>query len=119
MRTGIVPGGGGTLEDFQVGVLKFLYAKEILRDTACVYGTSIGAINAAIVATGECSASKLEKYWVSDVNTRVGMIPQHEWDENIAAIFDSVVEGSAGSCARTKLRVHKKSNISWNLDIIM
>jgi hypothetical protein len=119
MRTGIVLGGGGTLEDFQVGVLKFLHAKEILRDTACVYGTSIGAINAAIVATGECSASKLQKYWVSDVNTRVGMIPQHEWDENIAAIFDSVVEGSAGSCARTKLRVHKKSNISWNLDIIM
>jgi hypothetical protein len=109
MRTGIILGGGGALEDFQVGVLKFLQSKEILRDAACVYGTSIGAISAAIVATGECSASKLQKYWVSDVNTRVGLIPQHAWDENIAAIFDSVVEGSAGSCARTKLRVHKKA----------
>jgi predicted acylesterase/phospholipase RssA len=109
MHTGIVLGGGGTLGDFQVGVLKFLHAKEILRDTACVYGTSIGAINAAIVGIGECSASKLEKYWVSDVNTRVDLIPQHEWNENIAAIFDTVVDGSAGSCARTKLRVHKKA----------
>jgi predicted acylesterase/phospholipase RssA len=97
MPTGIVFGGGGTLGDFQVGALKYLDKKGILSDIACVCGTSIGAINAAIVATGEGCASKLEKYWVTDVNSRDDLIPQHEWSESIAPVLDAVVDGAAGS----------------------
>jgi len=105
MATGIVLGGGGTLGDFQVGALKYLYEKGILPDIACVCGTSIGAINAAIVATGEGCDAKLEKYWVKDVKTRVDLIPQHEWSENIAPVLNTIVDGSAGSwvSATTKL----------------
>jgi len=95
--TGIVFGGGGTLGDFQVGALKFLDKKGILLDIACVCGTSIGAINAAIVATGDGCARKLEKYWVTDVNSRDDLIPQHEWSESIAPVLDAVVDAAAGS----------------------
>jgi NTE family protein len=109
MGTGIVLGGGGTLGDFQVGVLKYLHEKEILRDIICVCGTSIGAINAAIVATGECNASRLEKYWVTDVKTRGDLIPQHDWDENIAPVFDAVIDGSAGSWVSATAKLICKS----------
>jgi len=51
-----------------------------------------------------CDA-KLEKYWVKDVKTRVDLIPQHEWSENIAPVLNTIVDGSAGSwvSATTKL----------------
>ncbi len=97
MPIGIVFGGGGTLGDFQVGALKYLDKKEILSDIACVSGTSIGAINATIAATGEGCAAKLEKYWVTDVNLSDDLIPQHEWSESIAPVLDAVVDGAAGS----------------------
>lgn len=97
MPIGIVLGGGGTLGDFQAGALKYLQEKDILPDIACVCGTSIGAINAAIVATGEGCAARLEKYWVTDVNSRFDLIPQHDWSEDIAPILRTIVDGSAGS----------------------
>lgn len=97
MPIGIVLGGGGTLGDFQAGALKYLHEKGILPNIACVCGTSIGAINAAIVATGEGCAARLEKYWVTDVNTRFDLIPQHDWSEDIGPILHTVVDGSAGS----------------------
>ena len=97
MPTGVVLGGGGTLGDFQVGALKYLYEKGVLPDIKCVCGTSIGAINAAIVATGEDCADKLERYWFKDVNTRVDLIPQHEWSEELAPLLKTVVDGAVGS----------------------
>src|SRR5659263_602237 len=63
MPTGIVLGGGGTLGDFQVGALRFLYEKGILPDIKCVSGTSIGAINAVIVSTGkDCDFASRDDY---------------------------------------------------------
>ncbi|MGZ4914297.1 MAG: patatin-like phospholipase family protein [Halobacteriota archaeon] len=83
MATGIVLGGGGTLGDFQVGALKFLYEKDILPDIKCVCGTSIGAINAAIVSTGKDCDKRLESYWSDNVLDRVDLIPQHPWSEAV------------------------------------
>ncbi|MGA2883820.1 MAG: patatin-like phospholipase family protein [Halobacteriota archaeon] len=97
MSTGIVLGGGGTLGDFQVGALKYLYEKGVLPDIKCVCGTSIGAINAAIVATGEDCDEKLESYWFKDVKTRVELIPQHEWSEDLAPLLNTVIDGAVGS----------------------
>jgi predicted acylesterase/phospholipase RssA len=83
MATGIVLGGGGSLGDFQVGALRFLYEKGILSDITCACGTSIGAINAVIVSTGEGCDERLEKYWSENVLDRVDLIPQHLWSENV------------------------------------
>ncbi|HYA33281.1 MAG TPA: patatin-like phospholipase family protein [Candidatus Bathyarchaeia archaeon] len=97
MPKGIVFGGGATLGDFQVGALKYLDKKWNLSDIACVCGTSIGALNATIVATGHGCAAKLEKYWLTDVNYRDDLIPQHEWAETVAPVLDAVVDGAGGS----------------------
>ncbi|MGZ4869772.1 MAG: patatin-like phospholipase family protein [Halobacteriota archaeon] len=87
MPTGIVLGGGGTLGDFQVGALIFLYKKGVLPNIKCVCGTSIGAINAVIVSTGEGCDDRLERYWSEDVIGREDLIPQHKWSENIAPML--------------------------------
>jgi predicted acylesterase/phospholipase RssA len=91
MPTGIVLGGGGTLGDFQVGALKLLYEKGILPDIKCVCGTSIGAINAVIVSTGEGCDDRLERYWSEDVIGREDLIPQHRWSENIAPMLKAFI----------------------------
>jgi hypothetical protein len=84
MATGIVLGGGGSLGDFQVGALRFLYEKGILPDITCACGTSIGAINAVIVSTGKGCDERLESYWSENVLDRVDLIPQHPWSESVA-----------------------------------
>lgn len=86
---GIVLGGGGTLGDFQVGALKFLYDKDILPHISCVCGTSIGAINAVIVSTGVGCDELLERYWSENVIGRDDLIPQHKWSEHIAPMLDA------------------------------
>ena len=83
MATGIVLGGGGTLGDFQVGALRFLYEKGILPDITCACGTSIGAINAVIVSTGDGCDKRLESYWSENVLDRVDLIAQHPWSESV------------------------------------
>jgi len=104
-KTGIVLGGGGTLGDFQVGALKYLYKIGVLPDIDCVCGTSIGAINAAMVAMRLPSADKLEEYWCKDVLTGDDLIPQHEWSERVAPLFNTVIAGGSGLHAiRTFIR---------------
>lgn len=83
MATGIVLGGGGSLGDFQVGALQFLYDKGILPDIKCACGTSIGAINAVIVSTGDGCDKRLESYWSENVLDRVDLIPQHPWSDSV------------------------------------
>lgn len=97
MPTAIVLGGGGTLGDFQVGALKYLYKKGVLPHINCVCGTSIGAINAAIIATGDGCVARLEKYWEEDVNSRVDLIPQHEWSDTLGPLLEAVFSGAVGS----------------------
>jgi predicted acylesterase/phospholipase RssA len=103
MQTGIVLGGGGTLGDFQVGALIFLYKKGILPDIKCVFGTSIGAINAVIVSTGAGCDQMLENYWSKNVIGREDLIPQHKWSENVAPILKAFMESEKRlniSCGR-------------------
>ncbi|HEX7514168.1 MAG TPA: patatin-like phospholipase family protein [archaeon] len=91
MPTGIVLGGGGTLGDFQVGALRFLYEKRILPDIKCVSGTSIGAINAVIVSTGKDCDKRLQRYWSEDVIGRGDLIPQHTWSEDIVPMLKAFI----------------------------
>jgi len=97
MSTGIVLGGGGTLGDFQVGALIFLYKKGILPDINCVFGTSIGAINAVIVSTGEGCDDMLENYWSSNVIGKDDLIPQHKWSEDLAPILQAFLQSEKHS----------------------
>jgi predicted acylesterase/phospholipase RssA len=91
-RIGIVLGGGGTLGDFQVGALRFLYDKGILPNISCVCGTSIGAINAVIVSTGEGFDNLLERYWSENVIGSDDLIPQHRWSEHIEPMFEAFLQ---------------------------
>ena len=91
MPTGIVLGGGGTLGDFQVGALIFLYKKGILPNIKCVCGTSIGAINAVIVSTGEGCDYTLDRYWSEDIISGEDLILQHKWSENITPMLKTLL----------------------------
>ncbi len=51
---GIVLGGGGVLGDFQVGALKFLLKFVKGKKPVIISGTSVGAINAAGIASCYC-----------------------------------------------------------------
>lgn len=104
-RIGIVLGGGGTLGDFQVGALRFLYEKGILPHISCVCGTSIGAINAVIVSTGKGCDELLERYWSENVIGRDDLIPQHNWSEDIAPILDAFLLAEKRSKLPTELRI--------------
>jgi predicted acylesterase/phospholipase RssA len=97
MPTGIVLGGGATLGDFQVGALKLLYEKGVLPEIKCVYGTSIGAINAVIVSTGRACDQRLKKYWSDGVIGRDDLIPQHHWSENITPILRAFIHAEKHS----------------------
>jgi predicted acylesterase/phospholipase RssA len=61
---GIVLGGGGLLGDFQVGALKYLYNTRKVKEeeTACIAGTSVGAINGVILATVKGCVNRLENF---------------------------------------------------------
>lgn len=50
-KTGLVLSGGGTKGAFEIGVWKALIEKDIAID--CVIGTSVGAINAAVIAQND------------------------------------------------------------------
>lgn len=58
---GLVLSGGGGRGSYEVGVLKYLKEKHIIPDT--IAGTSVGAINAAALASG-FSIDDLENFWL-------------------------------------------------------
>ncbi len=60
MKIGLALAGGGSLGSYQVGVLKYLKEKNWHFDV--ITGTSVGAINGALVVTNE--VEKLEKLWL-------------------------------------------------------
>ena len=74
MNTALVLGGGGSLGDFELGVLQYLYSYNIRPQVVC--GTSVGAINAAKLAEGEGAPEEgdrgfkgLQKIWLQDINS--------------------------------------------------
>lgn len=59
--TGFVLGGGGSLGAMQVGMLQALSEAGIAPDL--VVGTSVGSLNAAVLALGEGSGGRLSRIW--------------------------------------------------------
>ncbi|GAA4078229.1 patatin-like phospholipase family protein [Nonomuraea soli] len=65
METAFVLGGGGVLGAHEVGMLRALEEAGIRPDL--VLGTSIGALNGALVACGGDAVKQLTSLWLSDV----------------------------------------------------
>ena len=65
VRTAFVFGGGGVLGATQVGMLRALLAHGVLPDV--VVGTSVGAVNGAMLATdpSEATVQRLHELWTS------------------------------------------------------
>jgi predicted acylesterase/phospholipase RssA len=92
---GIVLGGGGLLGDFQVGALKYLYKTRTVKEdeVACIAGTSVGAINAVILATVKGCVDRLEQFWLQNVITPRDILQEEMWFEGVAPLFDKVLRG--------------------------
>ncbi|MEO5998797.1 MAG: patatin-like phospholipase family protein, partial [Chitinophagaceae bacterium] len=60
-KVAVVLSGGGAKGDFQLGALAALYEKGIRPSIIC--GTSVGALNAFLLAHGETGLDKLKKTW--------------------------------------------------------
>ena len=86
-ETVLVMQGGGSLGAYECGVYKTLKRHELEFDI--VAGTSIGAINAAIIAgnNSETSAKILEQFWLSLAER----ITPSFLEDNIRAIFSSFI----------------------------
>ena len=61
MDTGLVLGGGGGKGIYQVGMLKSLAEAGVLDDVVAMAGTSIGSVNAALMAEGMYDKAYLAK----------------------------------------------------------
>ncbi len=96
-QVALVLQGGGALGAYQVGVYEALHEAGVEPDW--VIGTSIGAINGAIIAGNrpECRMARLEEFWRMVRNDRVaavwGLWPQVA---NAVAHSDVMLNGIAG-----------------------
>src|SRR5215475_7636237 len=82
MENVLVLQGGGSLGAFGCGVFKALSKRNIKIDI--VAGTSIGAVNAAIIAGGKDTSSSeqlLEQFWLELSNSFV------DWDHDAHFFF--------------------------------
>lgn len=75
--------GGGSLGSFSCGVFKALVKQKIRIDI--VAGTSIGAVNAAIIAGSKSDQPEkdLEDFWLEVSESNIQIIPDlwmYEWD---------------------------------------
>jgi NTE family protein len=92
-ETVLVMQGGGSLGAYECGVYKTLERHRI--DFDIVAGTSIGAINAAIVAgsRSESSAKTLEQFWF----TLADHITPSFLADNVRSIFSSMITSLYGN----------------------
>ena len=79
----LVMQGGGSLGSFACGVFKALVKQKVRVDI--VAGTSIGAVNAAIIAGSKSDQPEkdLEEFWLELSESNIKFIPDlwmHEWD---------------------------------------
>lgn len=80
MKYGLVLGGGGVRGAYQIGVWKAL--KEIGIEISAVSGTSIGALNSALIAQGEYDIAY--KLWKEISIEKVVSIPDNiRYDNNL------------------------------------
>jgi predicted acylesterase/phospholipase RssA len=105
----IVLGGGGLLGDFQVGALKYLYDKHKVEEeeVACIAGTSVGAINAVILATAKGCIDRLERFWLQNVITPRDILEEEMWFEGIAPSLEKLLKGGPLERASTLFSLPK------------
>ena len=97
---GIVLGGGGVLGDFQVGALKFLlqFLKDNNPKSIIISGTSVGAFNAAGIATAIASkqdTSNLENLWLEGVMSVEDLYEYEEWFGEIEPLVKALIQRQA------------------------
>ena len=93
--------GGGSLGSFACGVFKALVKQKIRIDI--VAGTSIGAVNAAIIAGSKTDRPEkdLENFWLEISESNMQIIPDlwmYEWDSyNKEYLFKKISSASANA----------------------
>ncbi|MGN6559702.1 MAG: patatin-like phospholipase family protein [Candidatus Nitrosocosmicus sp.] len=93
--------GGGSLGSFACGVFKALVKQNIRIDI--VAGTSIGAVNAAIIAGSKTDTPEkdLEDFWLEISESNMQIIPDlwmYEWDSyNKEYLFKKISSSSANA----------------------
>ena len=97
--------GGGARGAYQVGIIRALREQGISIDIVC--GSSVGAINAAVVAAG--MADELERYWfeigtLDVLSPRVDLWRLHHW-ESIAKVGSGLVRLIRDEIPWKKIRV--------------
>jgi NTE family protein len=103
--------GGGSLGAFGCGVFKALARKGIELDVVC--GTSIGGINAAIIAgsknnSGGSPEQELENFWIELAESSYNIIPDTfflNYDSNTGEglAFNRISSASVNSTLYTKM----------------
>jgi NTE family protein len=88
--------GGGALGAYQVGVYQALHEAGIEPDW--VIGTSIGAINGAIIAGNppEARYARLEAFWETVRTDARGSMPWWPWQDGAMASLGIVMQGVPG-----------------------
>lgn len=76
----LILSGGASKGSFQIGVLRYLLDKENI-DYDIYGGTSVGSLNAAILASGPLSETlpKTEKIWLEDIKGNHSVWLHHLW----------------------------------------
>lgn len=76
----LILSGGASKGSFQIGVLRYLLEKEKI-DYDIYGGTSVGSLNAAILASGPLSETlpKAEKIWLEDIKGNHSVWLHHLW----------------------------------------
>jgi NTE family protein len=100
-RTAFVLGGGGQLGACEVGMLRSLFEAGITPDL--ILGTSVGAINGAVIAAdpGIAAVDRLEKLWV-------GL--------GAAGVFDDSLLTRLGTAVRTRTHLHSNAGLRRRLE---
>ena len=104
VETVLVMQGGGSLGAYECGVYKTLAKHNVKFDI--VSGTSIGAVNAAIIAAAhrhhgnENSAKELESFWLELAETLIPLPPQYSslyFTDEMRAIIASMYSAMYGN----------------------
>jgi NTE family protein len=104
VETVLVMQGGGSLGAYECGVYKTLAKHNVKFDI--VSGTSIGAVNAAIIAAAhrhhgnENSAKELENFWLELAETLIPLPPQYSslyFTDEMRAIIASMYSAMYGN----------------------
>ena len=88
---GLVLAGGGGKGAYEIGVWKALLEREDLHISA-VSGTSVGALNAALFATGDFELA--QAIWGNQINEEVILTPKHLKTQEFAELLETVLKES-------------------------